>query len=160
MYVRVPNRWTTIANSPCMKMSVPPRWINCPRKGQIIAGEWFQSFIGTFQWRSVPGKFLPFKTPLSSRYDAEVPEDKRFDVAMLVSYVESLQLRLGLVVDLTKTDRFYDKRSLAQFSICHHKLQCEGYAGFYWFHIECSWTCVTLLQIWWSSNERASYRFQ
>ena len=72
------------------------------------------------------GKFLPFKTPLSSRYDVEIPEGDRFDVDMLVTYVAGMQLRMGLVVDLTKTDRFYDKRTLAQYNIGHHKLQCEG----------------------------------
>ena len=47
---------------------------------------------------------------------------------MIVSYVASQGLRMGLVVDLTKTDRFYDKRTLADYNIGHHKLQCEGCA--------------------------------
>ena len=74
------------------------------------------------------GKFIPFKTPLSSRYDGEIPEENRFGIDMIVSYVASQGLRMGLVVDLTKTDRFYDKRNLADYNIGHHKLQCEGYA--------------------------------
>ena len=72
------------------------------------------------------GKFLPFKTPLSSRYDPDLPEDARFNIDMIVNWVEGRQLRMGLVVDLTKTDRFYDKQTLLDRSIGYHKLQCEG----------------------------------
>lgn len=46
---------------------------------------------------------------------------------MLVGYVQSLGMKLGMVVDLTKTDRFYDKRELQQRNIGHYKLKCEGY---------------------------------
>lgn len=46
---------------------------------------------------------------------------------MLVGYVQSLGMKLGMVVDLTKTDRFYDKRELQQMNIGHYKLKCEGY---------------------------------
>ena len=45
---------------------------------------------------------------------------------MLVSYVESMGRRMGLVVDLTKTDRYYDKRELMDRNIGHHKIVCEG----------------------------------
>ncbi len=72
------------------------------------------------------GKFLPFKTPLGPRYDQEIPEDRRFTVEMLVSYIEAMGCRMGLVVDLTKTDRFYDKRKLVDRHIGHYKLKCEG----------------------------------
>ena len=99
----------------CSDMSIPPRWLGCPRKGKLIGGKLENS-----------GRFIPFKTPLSSRYDEDVPEGNKFDIAMLMSYVESMQLRMGLVVDLTKTDRFYDKRSLTEVGIGHYKLKCEG----------------------------------
>lgn len=75
------------------------------------------------------GKFLPFKAPLSSRYDQDIPEGNKFDIPMLLNYVEAMQLRVGLVVDLTKTDRFYDKRSLTELGIGHYKLKCEGYVA-------------------------------
>ena len=51
---------------------------------------------------------------------------------MLVGYVQSLGMKLGMVVDLTKTDRFYDKRELQQKNIGHYKLKCEGYV----YHLE------------------------
>lgn len=86
-------------------------------------------FLTRFDYNLVSGKFLPFKTPLSSRYDPELPEDARFNIDMIVSFVEGKALRMGLVVDLTKTDRFYDKQSLLDRSIGYHKLQCEGYTS-------------------------------
>lgn len=69
---------------------------------------------------------MPFKAPLSSRYDQDISEGNKFDIPMLLSYVEAMQLRMGLVIDLTKTDRFYDKRSLTELGIGHYKLMCEG----------------------------------
>lgn len=81
--------------------------------------------ISVYCWLA-PGKFLPFKTPLGSRYDQLVPEDRRFNVEMLVAYMEALERRMGMVIDLTKTDRFYDKQELADRHIGHYKLKCEG----------------------------------
>lgn len=73
------------------------------------------------------GKFLPFKTPLGPRYNSQIPEECQFNISMLTGYVESLGMRLGMVVDLTKTDRFYDKRDLQEMGVGHYKLKCEGY---------------------------------
>ncbi|XP_065897990.1 mRNA-capping enzyme-like [Dysidea avara] len=86
-------------------MNIPERWLNCPRKGRIVAG-----------------KFLPFKTPLSDRYNDQVPEENRFPLAMLLD-----SFPIGLVVDLTKTDRYYDKQEVIQRGIGYHKLLCEGH---------------------------------
>ena len=72
------------------------------------------------------GKFVPFKVPLSSQYDQYIPDGDKFDIPMFLEYMKTLQLHVGLVVDLTKTDRFYDKRSLAEAGIGHYKLKCEG----------------------------------
>ena len=86
------------------------------------------SSLARFDYDLLSGKFLPFKTPLSSRYDPELPEHARFNIDMIVSYGEGVkQLRMGLVVDLTKTDRFYDKQTLLDRNIGYHKLQCEGF---------------------------------
>ena len=76
---------------------------------------------------TVTDKFLPFKTPLSFQYDGEVPKESRFDVSALLQCVEGLQERMGMVIDLTNLDRYYDKRELTDNKkISHYKLQCEG----------------------------------
>ncbi|XP_019851711.1 PREDICTED: mRNA-capping enzyme-like isoform X3 [Amphimedon queenslandica] len=94
-------------------MSVPPRWRHCPRKGKVIAG-----------------KFFPFKTPLSSEYDKDLAEGNRFPLSMLIAFTECIPgHRMGLVIDLTKTSRYYDKRELLKCGIGHHKITCEGYGA-------------------------------
>ena len=70
-------------------------------------------------------KFLAFKTPLSDQY--EVPDESLFRPSMLISYYRKPPQQLGLVIDLTKTDRFYDRKEILQANIGYYKLQCEGY---------------------------------
>ena len=132
-------------------MSVPPRWRNCPRKGKVIASKslrvvaqalsklvttthYLRLEVATptcilkplAQTRLPLDKFLPFKCPLSTEYDRDLDESQRFHPSMLVAYTESVERRMGLVVDLTKTDRYYDKRELLQSGIGHHKIVCAG----------------------------------
>ena len=35
--------------------------------------------------------------------------------------------KLGLIIDLTKTDRFYDKKEVLDSDVAYYKLKCEGY---------------------------------
>ena len=56
-----------------------------------------------------------------------MPEECRFSPSMLLEAVQANGHRLGLVVDLTKTDRFYDKADLVSRGVGHYKLKCEGY---------------------------------
>jgi mRNA-capping enzyme len=90
---------------------VPPRWLDCPRKGRVVAG-----------------KFLPFKTPLSGSF-VDMREDSQFSPGMLLEAVRGRGLTMGLVVDLTKTDRFYDKADLVSKGVGHYKLKCEGFGS-------------------------------
>ncbi|XP_066533828.1 mRNA-capping enzyme [Hoplias malabaricus] len=88
----------------------PPRWRNCPRRGQPVAG-----------------KFLPMKTMLGPRYDDSVPEENRFHPSMLSNYLKSLKVKMGLLVDLTNTTRFYDRTEIEKDGIKYVKLQCKGH---------------------------------
>ncbi|XP_038052592.1 mRNA-capping enzyme-like [Patiria miniata] len=91
-------------------MAVPDRWLNCPRKGQLIAE-----------------KFLPFKTPLGPQYNNKIPEENRFNLPMLFSYLDSYKVKMGLFVDLTNTNRFYNKEMAESKGAKHFKLQCRGH---------------------------------
>lgn len=91
--------------------SVPPRWLHCPRKAVNL----------------IQNKFLAFKTPLSSAFDNQVPEECRFTVNMLFASLKSQRLKLGLWIDLTNTSRFYDKKSLETYGCKYLKLQCRGH---------------------------------
>ncbi|XP_053143300.1 mRNA-capping enzyme isoform X3 [Hemicordylus capensis] len=89
---------------------IPPRWLNCPRRGQPVAG-----------------KFLPLKTMLGSKYDDQVAEECRFHPSMLSNYLKSLKVKMGLLVDLTNTSRFYDRSDIEKDGITYIKLQCKGH---------------------------------
>ncbi|XP_037699299.1 mRNA-capping enzyme isoform X4 [Choloepus didactylus] len=89
---------------------IPPRWLNCPRRGQPVAG-----------------KFLPLKTMLGPRYDSQVAEENRFHPSMLSNYLKSLKVKMGLLVDLTNTSRFYDRNDIEKEGIKYIKLQCKGH---------------------------------
>ncbi|XP_029902940.1 mRNA-capping enzyme [Myripristis murdjan] len=88
----------------------PPRWRNCPRRGQPVAN-----------------KFLPMKTMLGPKYDDKVPEENRFHPSMLSNYLKSLKVKMGLLVDLTNTTRFYDRNDIEKEGIKYVKLQCKGH---------------------------------
>ncbi|KAG5318222.1 MCE1 enzyme, partial [Pseudoatta argentina] len=90
---------------------VPPRWLDCPRKAM----------------RLIQGKFLAFKSPLSSAYDSQVPEGCRFTVDMFFENLKSQKLKMGLWIDLTNTSRFYDKDTIEDYNCSYVKLQCRGH---------------------------------
>ena len=74
----------------------PDRWLKCPRYGKMLE------------------KFVPFKTPLDERYDNFVPEQYRFTPEMFIQKWTSEKVKLGLIIDLTNTERFYDKEIFAK----------------------------------------------
>lgn len=75
----------------------------------------------------VGGRFLPFKTPLDSRYDELIEPEHQWQFPLLFAYLKSRNIKLGMVIDLTKSSRFYDSKELEAFNIVHHKLACAGH---------------------------------
>ncbi|XP_036172161.1 mRNA-capping enzyme isoform X2 [Myotis myotis] len=73
------------------------------------------------------GRFLPLKTMLGPRYDSQVAEENRFYPSMLSNYLKSLKVKMGLLVDLTNTSRFYDRNDIEKEGIKYIKLQCKGH---------------------------------
>uniref|UniRef100_A0A9R1SQX2 mRNA-capping enzyme n=2 Tax=Cyprinus carpio TaxID=7962 RepID=A0A9R1SQX2_CYPCA len=72
-------------------------------------------------------KFLPMKTMLGPRYDDKVPEENRFHPSMLSNYLRSLKVKMGLLLDLTNTSRFYDRAEIEKEGIKYVKLSCKGH---------------------------------
>eukprot|EP01134_Creolimax_fragrantissima_P004099 CFRG4099T1 len=92
--------------------SLPPRWLNCPALGSPVGGT----------------KFLPFKTPLSEKFQSEVPDELSFTPGDLFEICEENNMSLGLIIDLTKTDRYYKKQEIEEKYKCKYKkLKCDGY---------------------------------
>ncbi|XP_054157712.1 mRNA-capping enzyme-like [Oppia nitens] len=92
-------------------LSIPPRWLKCPRRGNIIAD-----------------KFIPFKTPLDDRYKSKIPDSDVFTPEMFIALVSgSFKVKLGRWIDLTYTSRFYDKSIVEKKNIQYCKFQCRGH---------------------------------
>uniref|UniRef100_A0A667ZVP1 mRNA-capping enzyme n=1 Tax=Myripristis murdjan TaxID=586833 RepID=A0A667ZVP1_9TELE len=64
---------------------------------------------------------------LGPKYDDKVPEENRFHPSMLSNYLKSLKVKMGLLVDLTNTTRFYDRNDIEKEGIKYVKLQCKGH---------------------------------
>ncbi|XP_005858454.1 PREDICTED: mRNA-capping enzyme isoform X1 [Myotis brandtii] len=64
---------------------------------------------------------------LGPRYDSQVAEENRFYPSMLSNYLKSLKVKMGLLVDLTNTSRFYDRNDIEKEGIKYIKLQCKGH---------------------------------
>ncbi|KAM9778988.1 mRNA-capping enzyme isoform X2 [Syngnathus typhle] len=67
------------------------------------------------------------KTMLGPRYDDQVAEENRFYPSMLSNYLKSLNVKMGLLVDLTNTTRFYDRNDIEKEGAKYFKLQCKGH---------------------------------
>ncbi|KAK3858414.1 hypothetical protein Pcinc_035397 [Petrolisthes cinctipes] len=90
---------------------VPPRWLMCPRKSNHLVGN----------------KFLVFKTPLNSKFDDQVPPEHRFSPQMLFASMKSYKVKIGLWIDLTNTQRFYDRNDVENEGTRYLKLKCRGH---------------------------------
>ncbi|GAB1610713.1 mRNA-capping enzyme [Argonauta hians] len=93
-----------------LEVKLPPRWLRCPRKGKPVVG-----------------KFLPFKTPLDSKYNSLIADKFKFDVSLLFGSVKHYNMKIGLWIDLTNTDRFYDNSTVEKEDCNYFKLKCRGH---------------------------------
>jgi mRNA-capping enzyme len=92
--------------------ALPSRWLDCPRKSTIISD-----------------KFIAFKTPLDDRYKEKISFGQRWTCTMLINAVKSVKKHLGLVIDLTNTDRFYKHDiEFKDKNIVYKKIRCRGHA--------------------------------
>lgn len=94
---------------------MPDRWVACPPHCQALL--------------SVGGsrRFAAFKTPLSATFDAELPDPAtRWGLSTAAAAIPGL----GLVVDLTKTARYYSaEEARGRHKLEYTKLECDGHDG-------------------------------
>ncbi|XP_075221748.1 RNA/RNP complex-1-interacting phosphatase homolog [Lycorma delicatula] len=67
--------------------------------------------------------FIAFKVPLKERLNNQVSPDERFSPEMLLSNFPDL----SLVVDLTNTNRYYNKTEFTKNRVLHEKINCPGH---------------------------------
>ncbi|KAI0229157.1 RNA/RNP complex-1-interacting phosphatase [Lamellibrachia satsuma] len=94
-----------------MPKRVPDRWEDYTAVGERIAGT----------------RFISFKVPLHQGLSGLVEESDRMTPCDLVAKVKSMGHKLGLVVDLTNTSRYYNYKEIEDLGICYHKIHTEGH---------------------------------
>lgn len=111
MYVQVKmNRKRERDNGPG---PIPERWLYCPRKAFTVVAD----------------KFLAFKTPLDDKFDSQVRDEHLFSPQMVFAYAKSKRVKIGLWFDLTKTERYYNKKIVEDHDCKYVKLPCQGREG-------------------------------
>ncbi|XP_028921823.1 RNA/RNP complex-1-interacting phosphatase [Ornithorhynchus anatinus] len=78
--------------------------------------------------RRMPGtRFIAFKVPLEKNFDKKLAPAERFSLSDLVSQIRAQKEELGLIIDLTYTQRYYKPKDLPDtllymkiFTVGHH----------------------------------------
>ncbi|PHU07282.1 hypothetical protein BC332_23771 [Capsicum chinense] len=86
---------------------LPTGWLYCPKYGDKI------------------GLIIPSKVPLSESFD-KIPTGESFTPKDLIGSQRRLGREIGLVVDLTNTDRYYPESDWTSHGIRHVKIRCPG----------------------------------
>ncbi|XP_029849545.2 RNA/RNP complex-1-interacting phosphatase [Ixodes scapularis] len=86
--------------------AVPDRWLDYHTVGGIIPGT----------------RFISFKVPLQESICSRLPTEARFTPSDLLQRVYGL----GLIIDLTCTNRYYDRDFILRNGIYHAKIVCAG----------------------------------
>uniref|UniRef100_A0A914ZVZ0 RNA/RNP complex-1-interacting phosphatase n=1 Tax=Parascaris univalens TaxID=6257 RepID=A0A914ZVZ0_PARUN len=96
---------------------LPQRWCKyCPVK-HVVRGT----------------RFIPFKTPLGSNFFTKHGSNLGdvFETKTLLAHVRKRGEEIGLVIDLTATDRYYDPREWTECDVKYMKIKCMGHAAHY-----------------------------
>ncbi|XP_057513115.1 uncharacterized protein LOC130795154 isoform X2 [Actinidia eriantha] len=90
------------------KNKLPPGWLDCPASGQEI------------------NCFVPSKVPLGESFNDCVPPGRRYSSKQVIHQQRVLGRKLGLVIDLTNTSRYYSALDWKKEGIKYVKIQCKG----------------------------------
>ncbi|KAL3622822.1 hypothetical protein CASFOL_033430 [Castilleja foliolosa] len=88
---------------------LPPGWLECPAVGQELGG-----------------CLIPSKVPLDESFNNEVLPGKRYSFRQVVHQQRVLGRKLGLVIDLTNSSRYYNLNEWTKEGIKHVKIACKG----------------------------------
>ncbi|XP_019162351.1 PREDICTED: mRNA-capping enzyme-like isoform X4 [Ipomoea nil] len=83
-------------------------WLDCPGSGQEI------------------GCIIPSKVPLGDHFNDCIEPGKRYSFRQVLHRQRVLGRKLGLVIDLTNTTRYYSTQEFAKEGIKHVKIMCRG----------------------------------
>ncbi|XP_045189439.2 RNA/RNP complex-1-interacting phosphatase-like [Mercenaria mercenaria] len=92
----------------------PDRWFDYTNVGDVVQGT----------------RLITFKVPLKESffaYNNRIPADSRFTPTTLLECMRGRGLKLGLVIDLTYTDRYYDPEEFKRKGVQYKKIFVEGH---------------------------------
>ncbi|KAL8152899.1 hypothetical protein V2J09_010659 [Rumex salicifolius] len=90
------------------KSRLPPGWLDCPEMGDELF------------------YMIPSKVPLGEAYNNCIPPGKRYSFQQVFKKVRVRGKQIGLVVDLTNTDRYYSHSEFKKDGTKHLKIRCQG----------------------------------
>ncbi|KAK3016222.1 hypothetical protein RJ639_006461, partial [Escallonia herrerae] len=88
--------------------SLPPGWLDCPPFGNEI------------------GFLIPSKVPLGESFNEKIPSGKRYSPKQVILEQKHLGRQLGLVIDLTNTNRYYPESDWTKEGVRYVKIKCRG----------------------------------
>ncbi|KAK6944694.1 mRNA capping enzyme, adenylation domain [Dillenia turbinata] len=90
------------------KGRLPPGWLDCPPCGQEIGG------------------MIPSKVPLGESFNDYILPGNRYSFKQVIQRQRVQGRKLGLVIDLTNTTRYYSVADWEREGIKHVKIRCKG----------------------------------
>uniref|UniRef100_A0A158QR87 mRNA-capping enzyme n=1 Tax=Haemonchus placei TaxID=6290 RepID=A0A158QR87_HAEPC len=93
-------------------IGVPDRWMHCPKTGKLV-----------------DGLFFPFKSPLCSLYDDQIEKNLRFHPEDVFNHPAIKGKKIGLWIDLTKTDRYYFVKEVESHGCIYRKMPLAGHGS-------------------------------
>lgn len=90
------------------KSRLPPGWLDCPEMGDELF------------------YMIPSKVPLGEAYNNCIPPGKRYSFLQVFKKIRVRGKRIGMVVDLTNTDRYYNHNEFKKEGVKHLKIRCQG----------------------------------
>ncbi|PWA49730.1 hypothetical protein CTI12_AA457530 [Artemisia annua] len=90
------------------RKTLPPGWLECTPYGDAL------NFI------------IPSKVPLQESFNDKIVIDKRYSPQHAILQQRHLGRELGLVIDLTNTDRYYRESDWTRQGIEYVKIRCAG----------------------------------
>ncbi|EPS61749.1 hypothetical protein M569_13044, partial [Genlisea aurea] len=87
---------------------LPQGWLNCPSYGHEI------------------NLLIPSKVPLGEAYNADIPPGKRYSYKQVLHLQSVTRRKLGLVIDLTNSTRYYEASVWMKEGIKYVKIRCKG----------------------------------
>lgn len=95
-----------------MPKAIPDRWEDYQALGEVIEGT----------------RFIAFKVPLKEQLlRGRIQEKDWFSPQTLLETLSSKQHKLGLVIDLTNTNRYYNPQEMTRACVSHEKVRTEGH---------------------------------